>query len=113
MNFHTTGSAKVKSMSCCVLFDPKDGNIQHVHRVVTMEGVPETFQADLEAQTVKPAKDLGLDTGNLQMLHVETTALAEPGRYSVDPKSRTLVTQNLKAVGGLPATGGQELKAKS
>jgi len=100
MNFNTTGSAKVKSVSCCLLFDPKDGNIQHVHRVVTMEGAPDTSKADLEAQTLKLAKDLGLDTGKLQVLHVEESALEGPGRYAVDPKARTLVKQQLRAVAG-------------
>lgn len=47
------------------------------------------------------AKDLGLDTGKLQVLHVEDSALAEPESYSVDPKSRTLVKQQFKAVAGL------------
>jgi hypothetical protein len=39
MQFKTTGTAKVRSVKCCVLFDGETGTIQHVHRVVTMEGV--------------------------------------------------------------------------
>src|SRR5262249_55516551 len=38
VNFITTGKAQVRSVKCCVLFDPKDGAILHMHRVVTMEG---------------------------------------------------------------------------
>jgi hypothetical protein len=100
MKFQTSGSAKVKAVSCCLLFDPKIGSIQHVHRVVTMEGAPDTSKADLEAQTLKLAKDLGLDTGKLQVLHVDESAIAEPAHYAVDPKSRTLVKQKPKAVAG-------------
>ena len=104
MNFHTTGSAKVKSISACLLFDPTDGTIQHLHRVVTIEGAPDTTKADLEAQTLKLAKDMGLDTARLHVLHVDEKALDEPAHYTVDPKARTLVKQKLKAVAG-PARG--------
>ena len=102
MKFVSTGSDSVKSVSCCLLFDPQDGKIQHVHRVVTMEGAPDTSKKDLETQTVKVAKDLGLDTGRLQVLHVEEEALSEPARYSVDPAKRTLVKAKLPSRKGLP-----------
>jgi len=97
MNFQTTGQGKVSSVSCCLLFDPKDGRICHVHRIVTMEGAPATPQAALESRTLQLAKELGLDTSRLRVLHVAEEALAEAAHYTVDPVSSTLVKRKLSA----------------
>ena len=40
MQFRTTGTAKLSSVSCCLLFDPMDSKIRHVHRIVTIEEQP-------------------------------------------------------------------------
>jgi hypothetical protein len=102
MEFVTTGSAKISSIRCCILYDSKDGTIRHLHRVVTMQGAPETSESDMEKQTIELAKDLSLDTGQLQVLHVDQSVISERARYSVDPKSRTLVKQKPVEIPGLP-----------
>jgi hypothetical protein len=91
MHFQTTGKAKVKTVRCCVLFDPADGNIHHVHRVVTMEGALDTSEKQMATRTLQLAKDKGLDTNRLQLLHVDPAALATRGRYKVDLKTRSIV----------------------
>jgi hypothetical protein len=101
MKFSSTGSQNVKSVSCCLLFDPRGGEIHHVHRVVTMEGAPDTSQAELEAKTLRVAKNLGLDTKRLQVLHVEANEFAERARYSVDPLKRTLKREALPSRTGV------------
>ena len=42
MGFQTTGGHKIQSDRCCILFHPKSGMIQHVHRVITYVGAEET-----------------------------------------------------------------------
>ncbi|GAS87417.1 hypothetical protein [Mycolicibacterium brisbanense] len=101
MNFSSTGSQNVQSVSCCLLFDPQGGEIHHVHRVVTMEGAPDTSQAELEAQTLRAAQNLGLDTKRLQVLHVGANEFSERARYSVDPAKRTLKKEALPSRTGL------------
>jgi hypothetical protein len=98
MNFQTTGQGKVSSVSCCLLFDPMDGRICHVHRIITMEGAPVTAQAALESRTLQLAKELGLDTGRLRILHVAEEALTEAAQYTVDPVSSTLVKRKIAAI---------------
>jgi len=66
MQFRTTATAKVGSVSCCLRFDPMDGQIRHTHRIVTIEGAPDTPKGELESQTLKLARDLGLDTARLR-----------------------------------------------
>lgn len=106
MKFSSTGSQNVKSVSCCLLFDPQGGQIHHVHRVVTMEGAPDTSQAEVEAQTLRVAKNLGLDVKRLQVLHVGANEFSERARYSVDPAKRTLRKEAL-----LSRTGLREAKS--
>ncbi|WP_156750863.1 hypothetical protein [Mycobacterium sp. 852013-50091_SCH5140682] len=100
MNFSSTGSQNVQSINCCLLFDPQ-GAIHHVHRVVTMEGAPATSQAELEAQTLRVAQNLGLDTSRLQVLHVGPNEFSERAHYSVDPAKRTLRKEALPSRTGL------------
>jgi len=68
MEFNTTGRSQVRSVKCCVLYDPKDGAIFHTHRVVTMDGAAETPDHLVEERTRQLAKGLGLDVGSLELL---------------------------------------------
>jgi hypothetical protein len=91
MQFKTTGTAKVRSVKCCVLFDRETGAIQHVHRVVTMEGVTEKTEAEIEARALKLAKDHGIKTKKVQIAHVDAMAFATRARYKVDTKTQALM----------------------
>jgi hypothetical protein len=91
MQFKTTGTAKVRSVKCCVLFDGKTGAIRHVHHVVTIEGAAETSDAEMEARALKLAKDHGIATAKIQIAHVDAKAFAERARYKVDTKTRALI----------------------
>jgi hypothetical protein len=91
MHFKTTGTAKVRSVKCCVLFDGETGAIQHVHRVVTMEGVTETSDAEMEKRALKLAKDHGIKTTKVKIAHVDSQAFAARARYKVDTKTRALI----------------------
>ena len=90
MGLGTTGNVGVSSARCCVLFDPADGNIHHIHRVVTMRGAKETSEREMEARILHLAKERGLDTNRLQLLHVDPEAIAHGTGYAVDPKTRKL-----------------------
>ena len=95
MNFQTTGDTKVSSVACCLLFDPQDGKIRHVHRVVTMQGAPALSRSEIEARTLRLASKMGMDTASLRLLHVEEEALSERARYTVDPVSHQLVKHKI------------------
>jgi hypothetical protein len=99
MNFQTTRDSKIESARCCVLFDPKDGTIHHTHRVLTMQGAQGTSKQQMEARTLHHAKERGLDTKRLHILHVDPEALATPGHYSVNPKTRVLVKRETRPTG--------------
>jgi hypothetical protein len=84
------GTVNIRSVRCCVLFDRKDGTIRHVNRVVTVEGADATSEKEMEARTLRLAGSLGLDTTQLQPLHVSPESLVAGKLYRVDVKTRTL-----------------------
>jgi hypothetical protein len=91
MNFMATGRSQVRSVKCCVLFDPKDGTILHMHRVVTMEGAAETPDHLVEERTRQLAKGFGLDVASLELLHVDANVIQPGVKYTVDQGKRCLI----------------------
>ena len=97
MIFQSTGNAKVQSIRCCVLFDPKDGSIRHTNRVITLEGATTTSKEQMEQRTFRLAASFGLDTKKLRPLHVNHEDIAPGHRYKVDTKTRSLT--EIKKIG--------------
>jgi hypothetical protein len=93
MQFRTTGSKQIRSIQCCVVFDPDDGQIQHVHRVVTMDGANDTSEQEMESRTLHLAREFGLNVKKLRIMHVDSHDLLPGRQYSVDPASRKLVSR--------------------
>lgn len=91
MKFVSTGMSRVRSIKCCVLFDPSDGAIRHAHRVITMEGADETPAQVIEERTRQLAGRLGVDVGGLQLLHVDAAIIESNERYVVDVSRRCLM----------------------
>lgn len=91
MSFRSTADVTVSATRCCVLFDPTDGCIRHMHKVVTMPGGRETSEKEMEQRIVHLAKGMGLETDNLHLLHVDPERLAAGSVYAVDPRTRTLI----------------------
>ncbi len=88
----TTDAPRVQSVQTCVVFDPTDGTIQHIHDVVTFEGGEAVSDYDVEQRALSLAADRGLDASMLKTIHVDPEEL-EPGRrYAVDPNNLVLRT---------------------
>ena len=60
MKFTSTGKASVRSDAVCILFDPIDGAIRYVHRVVTLDGAEETPTPAIEKRALQLAEESGL-----------------------------------------------------
>ena len=108
MSFQAGGNAKVQSIRGCVLFDPKDGSIRHINRVITLEGAVATSEKDMETRTLRLAASLGLESASLQLLHVNHEAFIPGRHYKVHTKTRSLTEIKIK---GSRTIGGKRKSA--
>jgi hypothetical protein len=86
---------RVQSEQCCVVFDPTDGKIRHIHEVVTLEGAEAVPDYEVEQRALSLAAQVGLDTSLdtslLKTIHIDPEELTPGERYAVDPDTMTLV----------------------
>jgi hypothetical protein len=75
----------------CVLFDPKDGRIVHVHGVTTIGKGHGCSKSELEQRTLSHAKARGHSVSGLKTLHVPLSAIRQRGALKVDAKGESLV----------------------
>jgi hypothetical protein len=85
----------IQSVQYCFVFDPSDGEIQHVHSVVTMEGADETSDDELMQRALSLARERlategGTYSGDLEAILVDPTDL-KPVPYRVDVQNRSLI----------------------
>lgn len=80
------GASKV-----CVLFDPKDGRVVHVHGVTILNSSNGISAAEMEARTRRHAEHFGKSTAGLRALHVPITAIREHGAFRVNERGDELV----------------------
>ena len=91
MKFTSSGRGTVESQVSCVLYDPKSGQIRHVHTVVTMTGGERSTQAQVEKRAYALAKGVIANSAKLKALHVDPATVQAGRRYRVDVKLRALV----------------------
>jgi hypothetical protein len=84
---------KPESMDVCVLYDPANGRVVHVHRVATFAGAKKSSAHEIEARCLKVAKQLGHTTAHLKSLHVPHGQFKAATPYIVDVKSSKLIEQ--------------------
>jgi hypothetical protein len=75
----------------CVLYDPKDGRVVHVHAVTVLPGGKEVTEAELELRTKAHATTLGRSVEGLKHLRVPLSAVRQGGHLKVDPSGTGLV----------------------
>lgn len=80
----------------CVLYDPKDGRVVHVHGVTVMHGGKEVSHAELEQRTMRHAQTLGHFIEGLKPLHLPLSAIRHGGGFKVSPDGAGLVPSNAR-----------------
>ncbi|MFH8660809.1 hypothetical protein [Streptomyces afghaniensis] len=91
MNIVTTGDLAIRSFKSCVVFDTSDGRILHIHDVVTIEGGEDTSDEAVARQALQLAAERGVDTRNLDTLHLDPETLESGTAFRVDLQARSLV----------------------
>lgn len=79
------------SSKVCVLYDPKDGRVVHVHGVTTIQGGKQVSDVELEQRTIAHAKSLGHPVHGLRSLRVPISAIRQGGGLKVNAEGTGLV----------------------
>ena len=89
---HVNGKPLDDSSSrVCVLYDPKDGRVVHIHGVTTVHGGKTISDADLADRTIEHAKVFGHSVSGLKPLHVPLSALRQRGTFKVNAEGTDLI----------------------
>jgi hypothetical protein len=75
----------------CVLYDPKDGRVVHVHGVTVIPGGKPVSEAEVEQRAIAHAKALGRVVHGLKSLHVPISAVGHRGTLKVNAQGTGLV----------------------
>lgn len=78
----------------CVLYDPRDGRVVHVHGSTAVRKELACTKAQLEERTLHHAKAFGHSVAGLKTLHVPLSAIRQRGTMKVDEESQTLVVSS-------------------
>lgn len=70
--------------SACVLYDPKNGNITHIHRCFVFPGGRNRSEEELASKTKELATMFGRDTSYLKILHLPDNVLHPEKAYRID-----------------------------
>lgn len=95
MNTVSTGDIGIDSVKCCIVFDSSTGEIQHVHRVVTIKGATETPDDEVARRALALAREFGFDVAKLEALRVDPGALKPAAHYRVDVRTKSLVQEDI------------------
>ena len=76
----------------CILYDPRDGHVVHVHGVTVLHGGKQVTEAELVQRATNHARAQGHSIERLKPLHVPLSAIRSHGVFKVNEKGDGLVT---------------------
>lgn len=87
------GTVGVKSVKVCVAYDPENGRVHRIHRVITLDGGKEPSDREIEAHVLGSLAKHGLKAEDLRVLHVAHDAVKPRTLYTVDTSSKSLLVK--------------------
>jgi hypothetical protein len=79
---------KVEFVNAIALFDAADGIVRYMYHVITMSYAPKSDPETVEKEAISRAKKFGLNTDDLQVIHIVD---ADPGsEYKFDVTTKKL-----------------------
>jgi len=80
----------------CVLFDPTNGRVVHVHGVTVLEGGRSVSEAEIEKRALEHAATAGHSASALKPLHVSVAAIRQGGILKVNREDSSLTSTKLE-----------------
>jgi hypothetical protein len=87
------GIPEPEEIHTMAVYDQKTGEIVHQHHVVRFKGAPKRSKKELEEHAIAVARSQTGFDGSLAVLHTVDDAFDQPGRRSVDVKTKQLRTE--------------------
>ena len=88
---YVRGKAIDHSLSrACIVFDPKDGRVIHVHAATTLAGAKKSTDAELEKDAKRHAETFGHSLTGARMLHLPMAAMQQQGPFKVNAQGNGL-----------------------
>jgi hypothetical protein len=75
------------------VYERKTGKLVHQHHVIRFKGAPKRSKKELEEGAIALARSQTGFDGSLAVLHTMEDAFDQPGRHSVDVKTKQLRTE--------------------
>lgn len=75
----------------CILFDPKDGHVVHVHGSTVIDAKNDISESESEARARKFAKHFGKSVDGLKAIHVPIAAVRQYGKLRVNERGDGLI----------------------
>ena len=99
----TGGNLRAQAHRVCVIYDPVDGRIIHVHHDVALPGGRPAGENEIETAAMTQLRKRGRETGGLRVLHAKPEDLRPLVRYKVHRLENRLVPS--QEFGGEPLGG--------
>ncbi|HXP74675.1 MAG TPA: hypothetical protein VN823_11065 [Stellaceae bacterium] len=87
----------------CILFDPKDGRVVHVHGSTMLHLKSGLAKSELETRARKHAEHFGKSVAGLKALHVPIAEVRKNGRLRVNKSGDGLVPSPPQSIRNRPA----------
>jgi len=87
------GMSEPEEIHTMAVYDRKTGKIVHQHHVVRFKGAPKRSKKELAEHAIALARSQTGIEGSLAVLHTVDDAFDQPGRHSVDLKTKQLRTE--------------------
>jgi hypothetical protein len=90
----TVGNLEIERWSAVALYDPKTGNVVHLHQCVSLKGGQHPTKVRLERDARDGLKQVAAGRAvprRLLALHLDPRTLDTEHHYGVDPRRRALV----------------------
>jgi hypothetical protein len=87
----TGGTLNVQAHRVCVIYDPANGRVLHIHHDIALPGGRPAGENEIEAAALGQLRKRGRLTDQLRVLHVKPEELRPDVRYSVDLIEKSLV----------------------
>ena len=90
------GDVEIESDQACAVYDARTGQIEHLHRVITLKGGTSPERSEIEARAMELAAGKGKKTSHLKTLLVSPEQFHPGMIHKVDLRTGSIISKQRK-----------------